>query len=50
MTPHRSERGFALVLALTAIMFITALGVGLMLTTSSETIITGFFVTSEASR
>jgi len=50
MTPHRSERGFALVLALTAIMFITALGVGLMLTTSSETIIAGFFVTSEASR
>jgi hypothetical protein len=50
MPLHRSERGAALLLALTAIMFITALGVGLMLTTSSETIIAGFFVTSEATR
>jgi hypothetical protein len=50
VTLRRSERGAAMVLALTAIMLITALGVGLMLTTSSETIIAGFFVTSEATR
>ena len=50
MTARRSERGAAMVLALTAMVFIAALGVVLILTTSSETIIAGAFRTNEAAR
>ena len=39
-----------MVLAMTAMLFITALGVVLVLTTSSETIIAAAFRTSEAAR
>jgi hypothetical protein len=39
--PVRSERGVALLIALMAMMLLSALGLGLMLTTGTETLITG---------
>ena len=50
MPTRRSERGAAMVLALMAVLFMTALGAVLMWTTSSETMIAGSFRHGEAAR
>jgi hypothetical protein len=50
MNGLQSERGAAMVLALTVLLLMTALGAVLVLTTSTETMIAGGFRTSEATR
>lgn len=49
-TPRASERGAAILLAMMAMLLMTALGIGLMLTTTTETAIAGAYRTSEAAR
>jgi hypothetical protein len=50
MTPGRSERGIAVLLALIAVLFMTALGGVLTLTSVSETMIAGGFRSTEGAR
>lgn len=50
MTARRSERGVAMVLALMAILVLSAVGVALLLTSASETVIAGSFRAREAVR
>ena len=50
MSARRSERGVAMVLALMAMLFLSAVGVALMLTAASETLIAGSFRAREAAR
>lgn len=43
LNPVRNERGMALIVALMSMMLLTALGLGLVMTTMSETMITGHY-------
>lgn len=47
MTPLRSDRGIALVIALMAILFMSALGAALVMTTSAEALIASSFRTGQ---
>lgn len=50
MTARRGERGAAMIMAMMAVLFMTALGSALMLTAVSETMIAGGFRAAEGTR